>query len=85
MVGGRLDREGIYVYVQLTHAVVQQKPTQHYNAIMCSVASVLSLCDPVDCRLPGSAVHGVLLARIPVQAAMPSSKNAIILQLKINF
>ena len=31
----------------------------------CSVASVLStLCDPMDCSLPGSSVHGILQASI---------------------
>ena len=31
----------------------------------CSVTkSSLTLCDPVDCSLPGSSVHGVLQARI---------------------
>ena len=28
-VGGRLKREGIYVYTQLIHFVIQQKLTQH--------------------------------------------------------
>ena len=27
--------------------------------------SCLTLCDPMDCSLPGSSVHGVLQARIP--------------------
>ena len=76
---------GICVYVELTHTVLQQKPTHHYNAIICSGASVMSLCDPMDCSPPGSSVHGILLARILERVAMPSSKNAIILQLKINF
>ena len=26
--------------------------------------SCLTLSDPMDCRLPGSSVHGILLARI---------------------
>ena len=26
--------------------------------------SVLSLCDPMDCSLPGSSVHGILQARV---------------------
>ena len=26
--------------------------------------SCLTLCDPVDCSLPGSSVHGILQARI---------------------
>jgi len=27
--GEKLKREGIYVYLQLIHIVIQQKPTQH--------------------------------------------------------
>ena len=26
--------------------------------------SVVSLCDPMDCRLPGYSVHGILQARM---------------------
>ena len=33
-VGGRLKREGIYVHLKLTHAVVLQKSTQHCKAII---------------------------------------------------
>ena len=33
-VGGRLQREGIYVYIELIHFVVQQKLTQHCKAII---------------------------------------------------
>ena len=29
-----------------------------------SLQSCLTLCDPVDCRLPGTSVHGILQARI---------------------
>ena len=32
--GERLKREGIHVYTQLVHAVVQQKQIQHYKAII---------------------------------------------------
>ena len=32
--GRRLSREGIYVYLQRIHIVVQQKPIQHCNAII---------------------------------------------------
>ena len=35
----------------------------------------LTLCDPVDCSLPGSSVHGILQARILEWVAMPSSKK----------
>ena len=32
----------------------------------------LTLCDPVDCSLPGSSVHGILQARILEWVACPS-------------
>ena len=32
-VGGRLKREEIYVYLQLIHIIIQQKPTQNCKAI----------------------------------------------------
>ena len=31
--GGKLKREGIYVYIRVIHDVVQQKLTQHCKAI----------------------------------------------------
>ena len=34
VMGGGLKREGIYVYIQLIHFVVQQKLTQHCNTIV---------------------------------------------------
>ena len=36
-VGGRSKREGIQVYIQLIHFIVQQKLTQHYKAIICQL------------------------------------------------
>ena len=38
--------------------------------------SCLTLCDPMDCSLPGSSVHGILLARILERVATPSSKGS---------
>ena len=35
----------------------------------------LILCDPTDCSLPGSCVHGILWARILQWVAMPSSRG----------
>ena len=36
----------------------------------------LALCDPMDCRLPGSSVYGILQAGILEQVAMPSSRGS---------
>ena len=34
----------------------------------------MSLCDPMDCSLPGSSVYGILQAKILAWVAMPSSR-----------
>ena len=34
-------------------------------AVLCSVIqSCMTLCDPIDCSLPGSSIHGIFQARI---------------------
>ena len=35
-----------------------------------------TLCNPMDCRPPGSSVHGILQARILEWVAMPSSRGS---------
>ena len=35
-----------------------------------------TLCDPMDCSLPGFSVHGILQARILEWVAMPSSMGS---------
>ena len=43
----------------------------------CSDAQLCpTLCDPVDCSLPDSSVHGILQARILEWVAMPSSRGS---------
>ena len=42
----------------------------------CWIASVMTLCNPMDCSLPGSSVHGILQARILECDAMSSSRKA---------
>ena len=36
----------------------------------------LTLCDPMDCSLPGSSVHGILQARILEWIAIPYSRGS---------
>ena len=38
--------------------------------------SCLTLCNPMDCRLPGSSVHGIFQARILEWVAIPFSKGS---------
>ena len=41
-----------------------------------SLQSCLTLCDPMDCSLTGSSVHGILQARILEWDTMPSSRGS---------
>ena len=50
----------IYIYTN-THVCVHAQSFQ----------SRLTLCDPMDCSLPGSSVHGILQARIVEQVRLP--------------
>ena len=44
---------------------------------MCSVIqSCLTLCDPMDCSLSGSSIHGILQARILEWIAIPFSRGS---------
>ena len=47
------------------------------NMCVCSVAKLCpTLCDPMDCSLPGSPVHGILQVGILEWVAMPSSRSS---------
>ena len=46
-------------------------------ALLCLVAhSCLTLCNPIDCSLPGSSVHGILQARMLESGANPFSTGS---------
>ena len=52
----------------LSHWTTREVP------VLCCVESLL--CNPTDCSLPGSSVHGILQARILESVAMPSSRGS---------
>ena len=66
--------------------VTKQQLNTHTHPYMCvcmyvcvcakSPQSCPTLCDPVDCSLPGSSVCGILQARIPEWVAIPFSKGS---------
>ena len=41
-----------------------------------SFQSCPTLCNTMDCSLPGSSMHGILQARIPEWVAIPSSRGS---------
>ena len=46
------------------------------KSVLCSVTSVMTLCDLMDCSPPGSSVHGILQARLLEWLAVPSSRRS---------
>ena len=46
------------------------------SACMLLLQSCPTLCDPMNYNLPGSSVQGILQARIPEWAAVPSSRGS---------
>ena len=53
-----------------------QVPSSYFLRKVLVAQSYLTLCNPIDCSLPDSSVHGILQARIPEWAAMPSSRGS---------
>ena len=46
------------------------------GCVCLAAQSCATLCDPMDCSLPGSSVHGILQARILERVAMPCSRES---------
>ena len=42
--------------------------------MLCCAQSCLTLCDPMDCSLPGSSIHGIFQARILEWVAISFSR-----------
>ena len=57
---------------------VQTTPQLHSSHMLASEIAQLcpTLCDPMDCNLPGSSVHGILQARILEWVAISFSKGS---------
>ena len=59
----------------LTVWATRDDPIYHYAAAAAkSLQSCPTLCNTVDCSLPGSSVHGILPVRILERVAMPFSR-----------
>ena len=48
----------------------------HCCCCCCLLGQVWLSCDPVDCSLPGSSIHGISQARVLEWVATPSSKGS---------
>ena len=53
----------------------KRPPLSHHVCVLVT-QSCPTLCDPMDCSLPGSSVHGILQARILEWVATPFSRES---------
>ena len=51
-------------------------PVHQYKFRLCCAQLCPTLCNPMDCSLPGSSVHGILQARLSEQVAISSSRGS---------
>ena len=68
---GSIPGWGTKILQALWHSKKRSSPS--YRAVCAQ--SCLTLCDPADCSLPGSPVHGILQVRILKWVALPSSRD----------
>ena len=71
--GGDWHRE-VRDLIQDHTALQRLKHCSRYRMCVC-VLSRLTLCDPMDCSLPGSSVHGMFQVRILEWVAISSSRE----------
>ena len=58
------------------HLLLRRMSVRSWGAGMVSYFSCVWLCDPMDCNLPGSSVHGILQARLLEWVAIPFSRES---------
>ena len=55
----------------MIYATIWMNIESESHSVVC-----LTLCDPMDCSLPGSSVHGILQAKILEWGAVPFSRGS---------
>ena len=80
----RMDKENV-VYIHNGILVIKMNasicsnmvgPGGNLHVCVLSSQSCLTLCDPMDCSLSGSSVHGILQVRILEWITIPTSKGS---------
>ena len=69
----------IYIYIYIPFLILfhySLLQDVEYSSFCVHAQLCLTLCDPMDCSLPGSSVHGILQARILEQVAISFSRGS---------
>ena len=72
----------ILLFVKEIHFIIKTYPSRKTSVVSESESEVAqscpTLCDPADCSLLGSSVHGVLQARILEWVAISFSRKSVV-------
>ena len=63
------------INIMLSHYFTIARFISHWSEMLVT-QSCLTLCNPMDCTLPGPSLHGILQARMLECIAMPSSRGS---------
>ena len=71
---GKIFRKLQNYYIRLSYPA-RRRTSFLLLCVLSSLQSCLTLCDPMDCSLPGFSVHGILQARILEWVSISSSRR----------
>ena len=71
-----MTQQSTSIYPKETKPHAHTKTYKRIAVVAKLLKFCLTLCDPRDCSLPGSSIHGILQARILEWVAVPSSRGS---------
>ena len=71
--GSKITADGDFSHEIKRHLLLGRRAMTNLVYVSCSL---MSLCNPMDCWLPGSSVHGILQARILEWVAISFSRGS---------
>ena len=69
---------GCYFWLGCVETMQNESSLNNFHTVLCGAVSqsCTTLCDPMDCSLPGSSIRGIFQARLLEWVAMPSCKES---------
>ena len=72
----RYSRDGdIIIHLSTPTELATLTHVMSCHVMSCHAQSCLNLCDPRNCSLPGSTVHGIFRSRIPTELPFPPPRD----------
>ena len=73
---GKNSGVGCHCLLPRLYTTTELDPIEYLSVCVCLVTQWWLFCEPMDCSLPGSSVHGILQARLLEWVAVPVSRGS---------